>query len=127
MYIQNKSIAMVILLSIFTCGIYYYIWMYQTSQEINNTLGEVGDSAGMEVLLSIVTCGIYGIYWLYKYNQRLNRLTANMGFPTSDNSVVCIVLAIFGLIVVSQGIMQSQINFLADNGPRPQAPQSPQA
>lgn len=122
MYIRNKSVATTILLTIFTCGIYYYIWMYQTSEEINNTLGDTGDSGGMEVLLAIVTCGLYGIYWVYKYNQKLYRLINNMGLVASDNSMLCVVLAglniiIPGLLIVAQGITQSQINFIADSRP----------
>ena len=116
MYIQNKSIPMVIILSIVTCGIYYLIWMYQTSEEVNNTLGDTRDGPGLEVLLTIVTCGIYGLYWLYKYNQKLVRLGNNMGVSLSDNSIICLVLAIFGLTVVALGIIQSQINELADKG-----------
>ena len=107
---------MVIILSIVTCGIYYLIWMYQTSEEVNNTLGDTRDGPGLEVLLTIVTCGIYGLYWLYKYNQKLVRLGNNMGVSLSDNSIICLVLAIFGLTVVALGIMQSQINELADKG-----------
>ena len=113
MYIRNKSIPMVIILSLVTCGIYYYVWMYQTSEEINNSLGDTQENSGLEILLTIITCGIYGLYWLYKYNHKILRLATNMGKPVSDNSVICIVLAIFGFMIVSQGIMQSQINFLA--------------
>ena len=98
MYIQNKSIPMVIILSIVTCGIYYLIWMYQTSEEVNNTLGDTRDGPGLEVLLTMV------------------RLGNNMGVSLSDNSIICLVLAIFGLTVVALGIMQSQINELADKG-----------
>ena len=41
MYITNRSVETTIILSIVTCGIYYYVWMYQTSQEVNNTIGAV--------------------------------------------------------------------------------------
>ena len=114
MYIQNRSIPMVIILSIVTCGIYFYIWIYQVSLEINNTLGHSQESAGLEVLFSILTCGIYTISWFYKYAKKLVTLSENMGAPVTDNSLVCLLLPIFGLQVVSQGIMQSQINMLAD-------------
>lgn len=106
---------MVILLSIVTCGIYYYIWMYQTSEEVNNTIGDTSESAGTEVLLTIITCGIYGYYWIYKYNRKVYQLATNVNLTASDNSLVCIILAIFGLAIVSQGIMQSQINYIVDN------------
>ena len=113
MYITNRSVATTIILSIVTCGIYYYVWMYQTSQDVNNTIGDTSENAGLEILFTIITCGIYGYYWLWKYNKKLFDLSLKMGKNTSDNSVVCLVLAIFGFSIVSQGIMQSQINFLA--------------
>lgn len=104
---------MVIILSLVTCGIYYYVWMYQTSQEINNSLGDMSENPGLEILLTILTCGIYGFYWLYKYNHKILRLSGNMQKTISDNTVICVLLAIFGFAIVSQGIMQSQINFLS--------------
>ncbi len=113
MYIQNKSIPMVIILSLVTCGIYYYVWMYQTSQEINNSLGDTNENSGLEILFTFLTCGIYGFYWIYKYNHKILRLASNMQKTVSDNTVVCVILSIFGFMIVSQGIMQSQINFLA--------------
>ena len=83
---------MVIILSIVTCGIYFYIWIYQVSLEINNTLGHSQESAGLEVLFSILTCGIYTIYWFYKYAKKLVTLSENMGAPVTDNSLVCLLL-----------------------------------
>ena len=112
MYIQNRSIPMVIILSLVTCGIYSLVWLYQTSQEVSNTVGD-SDSPGVELLLCIVTCGIYTIYWWYKYSKKLVTLSERIGVSPTDNSLICLLLSIFGLGIVSMGIMQSQINDLA--------------
>ena len=112
MYIRNRSIPMIIILSLVTCGIYGLIWLYQTSQEVSNTLGD-GDSSGLEVLLCVITCGLYTIYWWYKYSKKLVLLSQKMGAAVTDNSLICLLLSVFGLGIISMGIMQSQINDLA--------------
>ncbi|MCI8650521.1 MAG: DUF4234 domain-containing protein [Anaerotruncus sp.] len=119
MYIQKKSIPMIIILSLVTCGIYYLFWLYQTTTEVNNTVGDTSESAGMELVLILVTCGIYSLYWYYKYCKKLVRLCEQVGAPQTDNSLVCLILAVFGFSIVSGAIMQSQINMLADGMVRP--------
>lgn len=113
MHVQNRSIAMVILLTIVTCGIYGWVWYYQTTTEVNMSLGE-NDNALFELLLIFITCGLYGFYWFYKYNQRLVRLGQTMGLTLSDNALIYILLCVFGLGIVSIGIMQNQLNEVAD-------------
>ena len=88
MYIQNRSIPMVIILSLVTCGIYSLVWLYQTSQEVSNTVGD-SDSPGVELLLCIVTCGIYTIYWWYKYSKKLVTLSERMFPPPITASFAC--------------------------------------
>ena len=122
MYIRNRSIPMIIILSIVTCGIYYLIWLYQTESELNNTLGDTKDSPGLELLLVIVTCGLYSIYWFYKYCKKTAELSERMQvLPADDNSLPCLLLCIFGFGVISMAILQYQINRLADRMP-PSAP-----
>ena len=36
---EKKSIAMIIILTIITCGIYYYVWMYQLSDDVSRFTG----------------------------------------------------------------------------------------
>ena len=53
MYITNRSVATTIILSIVACGIYYYVWMYQTSQEVNNILLGAGRFSGFPLFINI--------------------------------------------------------------------------
>ena len=57
---EKKSIAMIIILTIITCGIYYYVWMYQLSDDVSRFTGDRSTTPGTEILLTIITCGIYG-------------------------------------------------------------------
>ena len=60
------------------------------------------------IVLSIVTCGIWGIFCFWKYSKKLYAMGAE------DNSLITVLLAVFGLPIISLCIMQSSINDLID-------------
>lgn len=63
-----------LLLSIVTCGIYSYYFLYCLARDINVMCQDDGDSTpGLAafILLSFVTCGFYAPYWYYKIGNRL--------------------------------------------------------
>jgi hypothetical protein len=108
---QERSVATVILFSILTCGIYMYYWIYVTSRDINTYL-EISDmDPSVEVLLSIFTCGLYLIYWYYKFAQRVSDTHIKAQLPTaSDDAIICLVLGLFGMGIISVGIIQNNLN-----------------
>lgn len=70
---QDRNIAVYILLSIVTCGIYDFYFIYALARDMNIVCG--GDSDNTEgllmfILLSIITCGIYSWIWFYKIADR---------------------------------------------------------
>lgn len=70
--IVKKNIAMVVILSLITCGIYYFYWIYTTTRDINLMIRDNNNTdPAMAVIFSIITCGIYNIYWFYKYGNRM--------------------------------------------------------
>lgn len=112
--IQSKSIGLCIFLSIITCGIYGWYWLYTLTEDVNAISGDVtATSGGMVILFSIITCNIYQWYWLYKQGERIDNIKASRGMPSSNSGILYIILAIFGLSIVSWAIMQSEINKLA--------------
>jgi len=113
--INKRSIAEVIILSLITCGIYYLYWIYAFSNDIKTYLDDETINPGLEVLLSIVTCGIYTIYWMYKYGKLLTTCQEKAGVQVEDNAVLYLVLAIFGLAIVNEGLMQNSMNVIIDN------------
>ena len=71
--IERRNIAVCIVLTLVTCGIYGIYWIVCLTNDVNTVSGDVnGTSGGMVVLLTIVTCGIYGIYWAYKQGEKLD-------------------------------------------------------
>ena len=88
--IERRNIAVCIVLTLVTCGIYGIYWIVCLTNDVNTVSGDVnGTSGGMVVLLTIVTCGIYGIYWAYKQERSLTlqRITVESRQATA---VLCI-------------------------------------
>ena len=113
--ITNRNIGICILLAIITCGIYGYVWLYQMAEDLKRASGDANAPSGsMVLLLSIVTCGIYLWYWLYKAGEMVNKAKTARGIATDSNaSIIYIVLAVFGLSIVSYCLIQNELNKLA--------------
>lgn len=107
---QQRSVATVIILSIVTCGIYMFYWLYVSMRDLNDYL-EISDMDPAVELLICIFCSPYIIYWFYKYAGRITDAQIKAQTEVaSDNAIICLVLAIFGFSVISMGIMQSELN-----------------
>ncbi|MDX1933856.1 MAG: DUF4234 domain-containing protein [Capsulimonadales bacterium] len=118
--------ALVLILSLITCGIYYLFWVSYVSGEIQDYLGEPDTSPGLEVLLFIVTCGLYTFYWDYKIAQKIARMQGSLGLRVVDNGTLYIVLNLIGVGMVNALIQQGHLNEIwqasrqrLPNGPYP--------
>ena len=102
---MNKNIVLCVVLSIVTCGIYGLYWMWTLNEAARTVNPNEWQMDGvLAVVLTVVTCGIFGYYWNYKMGK------AFMAIGASDNSVLYLVLSIFGLSIVNWCIMQDAIN-----------------
>lgn len=103
-----RSIPVSVILSILTCGIYLYYWVFKVNDEMNQISGDVkATTGGMVVLFMIITCGIYGYYWYYMMgckNDKINRS------ENGTSGILFLILGIFGLGIVNLAIMQDTIN-----------------
>ena len=93
----RRDPALIFVLILLTCGIYYLYFIYKASQELDEFLGEADYSPGTEVALSVVTCGLWNIYWDYRTGKRIARMNAQVGLPPSDNSLLYLVLDLLGV------------------------------
>lgn len=111
-----KSIVLYILLSIFTCGIFYLVWMYQLAKDANTIAARQGTQPGCDpalaVILSLFTCELYSIYFYYKEGQTVYQ--AGRG-RVSDNGAILALLGFF-LPIAAAAILQDQINTLINDG-----------
>lgn len=106
---------MCIVLSIVTCGLYSFYWMYSITNDVAQIKQDNGyRSGGMVVLLSIVTCGIYTIYWIFVTSRDIYYSEQDLSLRTSDNTVINVVLCLFTFSIIPLAIMQSSINKISD-------------
>ena len=116
---QERNIVTAIILSIVTCGIYSIVWFIQLTDDAKEYSGdEQMQSGGIAFLLTLVTCGIYGIYWAYKMGKLIESAQSANKLTPKDNSVLYLVLELFGLGIVDYCLMQNDLNEItrAKNG-----------
>ena len=105
-----RNIALCIILSFVTCGIYLYYWIYMMNEDVNGLEGKNSPSGVMVILLSFVTCGIYQIIWMYNVGTAIDRAKTARGSGSSSCGVIYLVLMLFGLGIVSMGLAQNELN-----------------
>lgn len=113
----KRNPAVVIILSIITCGIYGIYWFVTVTNEIENALKSKDgscSSGGMAFLFSLLSCGIYTYYWWYKEGQRVAALQRERNLPVNDQSVLYLILTIFGVGIINYALMQSDLNKIID-------------
>ncbi len=113
--IGRRNIAVCIILSIVTCGIYGLYWLYCIVEDLNAAGRQTNDTGGgLVVLLSIVTCDIYLLYWMYKAGGKVNQLHYISG-QREDGSlgILYLILTFFGVGIVSYALIQNELNKVA--------------
>lgn len=113
--IQERSIVLQIVLTIITCGIYGIFWFITLTDDTARAAEDPSFSGGKAFLFTIITCGIYGFYWYYKMGKTLQMANQKAGINAGDNSVLYLILGIFGLGLVNYCIMQNELNVIARN------------
>lgn len=111
-----------ILLLLFTCGIWLYIWIYRVTGYTNNVEGEENRNPTNKLLLCLFV-PFYVIYWMYKTAQRLDKMAAAKNIP-SDLSTLCLILAIF-VPIIPPILMQDKLNAIVAPTAAPAAPVAP--
>ena len=112
--IKRRDIAITIILSIVTCGIYAIYWFIMMTEDVNTLTDDHKTSGGLAFVLTLVTCGIYGYFWAYSMGKRIYTYQQAKGEVASDNSVLYLVLQIFGLGIVTSALIQSELNKYAN-------------
>lgn len=112
--IEERNIAMVIILSFITCGIYGIYWFVKVTDEAKQLSSADNASGGLAFVYTLITCGIYTIYWNYKMGKNMYEAGQKYGINIEDNSVIYLVLSLFGLGIVSECLMQNDLNKFAN-------------
>ena len=96
---SERNIAVAIVLSIVTCGIYAIYWFIVLTDDARMAANDnEALSGGIAFLLTLITCGIYGIYWAYKMGKLLMIAKEKHGLRADDNSIVFLILQILSQV-----------------------------
>ncbi len=111
---KQRNLALCIIFSIITCGIYELYWIVCITDETNELSENPNYASGIfALLLTIVTCNIYGLYWAYQMGEKIDIIKQKRGKPTSNSGVLYLILQlIFPLIGLV--LMQNEVNQLLD-------------
>lgn len=114
-YIERRSIALFVVLTIITCGIFGYYWLYLLARDKNNVSGDPGAlSPGLVVLFSIITCGIFLMYWSYTAGDLIDKIRVRQGYPSGYKAILYLILSIVGLAVITLALLQNDFNEMVD-------------
>lgn len=98
----NRDLVTYILLSLVTCGIYGYWFVYKMAQDTNTICeGDGNNTPGLAafILLSIVTCGIYSIYWQYQLAKRMDENAPRYGVTLTEHASDVLLWLLLGALI----------------------------
>ncbi len=119
MPIQNRNLAMYIVLSIVTCGLFGIYWFIVVTDDVKSIVNDNQTPSGVAFLLTLVTCGIYGFFWAYKMGEKIDYMKSMNGMPSGNSSILFLILQIFGLQIVNLALIQDSVNKFVDMNNRP--------
>lgn len=111
--IKERNIVVCILLTIVTCGLYGIFWFISMTDDMRYVSGDQTLSGGSAFVFTLITCGIYSYFWAYKMGKAASVAKANRNLPADDNSVLYVILQIFGLGIVNWCLIQNDLNSMA--------------
>ena len=112
--IQKRNIVTCILLSLVTCGIYGIVWFINMTDDVAYLSEDPEMSGGKAFLFTLITCGIYSFFCAYKMGKNVYRAQLKRNITASDNSVLYVILQVFGLGIVNYCLIQNDINNMID-------------
>jgi len=92
----KRDLLMMLLLTVFTCGIYYLYWVYVTSKEMEEFTGERSIPPIVHLLLMIFTGTLWGFAWDILTAQKIAKMQQMVGIAPRDNVGLYLVLDILG-------------------------------
>jgi hypothetical protein len=119
--VEQRNSGMVLLLTFVTCGIYYFWWLYKTSEEIQRTLGDTTVSPGTDLLLAIVTCGLWAIYLQHRNVTKIHQALLSRDPYRKDSSQTILLLNLLAFVGIPTNLfaiymVQEEFNALARAG-----------
>lgn len=109
MAIEKREIVKCVLLSLVTCGIYGIIWAVKMGREAVS-VKDANDAGTLEIVLMLFV----PFLGYYLAEKKLFEGASAKGIQISDNSILYLVLGLFGLGLIDMILMQTDLNKIAD-------------
>jgi len=111
---SERNIAVYVILSIVTFGLWGLVWFFQLGGDIGRLRGDGKPSPIIDLILIIITCGIWGLILGYTWGDKLNEGLRQSGRPVNQNlPILTLVLGLFGLQIISFVLWQVELNKVA--------------
>lgn len=111
--INQRNVAVCIVLTLVTCGIYGIYWFICLTDDANTVSRTDGVSGVLAFILSLITCGIYSLYWLYKQGEKIDDAKTALGATKGSNGILYLILGILGFSIIAYALMQNELNKMA--------------
>lgn len=107
-----RNPLLVVVLSVVTCGIYWIVWAFMVSEEINRAAGEKKVDPVVYFLLGLL-CFPLIFVGMYKIDEALFELNIRAGLPANKNFILWLLLSLVGVGSAFMGYqVQEQLNKL---------------
>jgi len=94
MYIgKTRNPITVILLSLVTCGIYYWFWLYTTMDDLNKVVGREVINPTLFLILCIFVPFV-PLYVFYTIDKNFAEISKNEGVEYKENFILWVILYI---------------------------------
>jgi len=80
------------LLTVVTCGVYYFYWQYITTEELKSATGREDLNPMTDMLLSVACCGLWAIYVQYRNAQVVHETMTARSQQHEDKSTFILIL-----------------------------------
>ena len=106
-------------LTMVTCGFYYFYWQWVTTEELKNATGRDDLNPMTDLLLTICCCGLWSVYVQYRNAQVVHEAFQARGASHEDKSTLILILhalsalnGMTGLVAIL--MLQDEYNKLGD-------------
>jgi len=106
---KNRSVALVIILTIVTCGIYGLVWYWQSMNELYKAGGK--SIGNLDPIIQFILLFFYvgEIFFAINAADNLNEVRAQRGLPAKDDKVLYVVFSII-CPIVTMALVQNEMN-----------------
>jgi hypothetical protein len=116
--ITERNSALVVVLTLVTCGAYGLYWVFKTSDELKQATGDSTINPALDLLLSLVTCGLWSWYVQFRDAQIAHRFVSTRDASHKDQSQMILILNVATFVVGVTGLLamfltQEELNKLS--------------